>query len=90
LPNPLTIEIHEKNELIPKVGDLWIPITTISLHHRIRFFLSGIEGLFVVGNKVVRVEHKVEKSRNLVCKLGKDYEGNGCGTMSMRTKCTIV
>jgi hypothetical protein len=53
LPSPLTIEIHDKNELIPRVGDLWIPITTVSLHHKIRFFLSGIEGLFVVGNKVV-------------------------------------
>jgi hypothetical protein len=53
LPSPLTIEIHDKNELIPRVGDLWIPITIVSLHHRIRFFLSGIEGLFVVGNKVV-------------------------------------
>jgi hypothetical protein len=38
----------------------------------------------------VWVEHKDEKSRVLVRRLGKDYEGNGCGTMSIRTKCTIV
>jgi len=75
LPSPLAIELHEKSESIPRVGDLWIPITTVLLHHKIRFFPSRIEGLFIVGNKVVRVEHIVEKSRILVWRLGKDSKG---------------
>jgi hypothetical protein len=51
----LVIELHEKNEIIPRVGDLWIPIAPISPHHITRFFFLGIEELFVVRNKVMQV-----------------------------------
>jgi hypothetical protein len=76
LLSPLAIELHERSESIPRIGDLWIPITNVSIHHKIRFFLLGIERLFVVGDKVVRVEHTSEESRISVWRLGKDYEGD--------------
>jgi hypothetical protein len=30
--NPLNIELHEKVEAVPKVGDLWLPATVLSPH----------------------------------------------------------
>jgi hypothetical protein len=50
LLSPLAIELHERSESIPIIGDLWIPITDVSFHHKIRFVLFGIEGLFVVSS----------------------------------------
>ncbi len=35
--NPLNIELHKRNEIIPKIGDIWIPILVISPHHKVRF-----------------------------------------------------
>jgi hypothetical protein len=31
--NPLSIEFHEKVEAMPKVGDLWVLVATLSPHH---------------------------------------------------------
>ncbi len=29
----LSIELHEQVEAIPRVGDLWVPVATMFLHH---------------------------------------------------------
>jgi hypothetical protein len=50
--NPLSIE---NIEAIPRVGDLWLPIVAMSLHHQVRFFFPQIDVLFVVKDKVVKV-----------------------------------
>jgi hypothetical protein len=66
LSNPLNIELVEEVESIPKVGDLWLFIATVSPSHRIRFFLVGINALFVVGHKVVKIEHFGVETKVLV------------------------
>jgi hypothetical protein len=73
--NLLSIELHEQVEAIPRVGDLWILVATMSLHHQVRFFLPSIVKLFGSGDKVIRVEHVDAKYKILVCKLGRRIDG---------------
>jgi hypothetical protein len=40
--------------------------------------------LFLVGDKVVRIEHSRVKSKVLMWRLGKDVDDNGCGILNMR------
>ncbi len=49
LSNPLTIKVFEKVNSIPRVGDMWILMATSSPFHCVRFFISKIDVLFVVG-----------------------------------------
>jgi hypothetical protein len=73
--NLLSIELHEQVEAIPRVGDLWILVATMSPHHQLRFFLPSIVKLFASGDKVIRVEHVDAKYKILVCKLGRRIDG---------------
>ncbi len=43
-------------------GEIWLPIATVSPFHLVRLFFLGIKMLFVVGDKVVRIEHSKVKS----------------------------
>jgi hypothetical protein len=63
LSNPLTIEVFEGVDSITRVGDLWIPIATSSPFHHVRFFILGIDVLFAIGNKIIRIEHSRAKSK---------------------------
>jgi hypothetical protein len=51
----LNIELHKKSEAIFEIGNIWIPVIVISLHHKVRFFFPRIDELFIVEDKVVRV-----------------------------------
>jgi hypothetical protein len=73
--NPLSIELHEEVDWVPKVGDLWILVFIVCPHHLIRLFLPRIDNLFIVGNKVVRVEHVGIKSKAFVWRLGRSLDG---------------
>ncbi len=73
----MNIESFEEVESLPKVADLWLPIATIPPSHKIIFFLPRIDVLFVVGDKVVRIEHYGVESKVLVWRLGRNVEG-GC------------
>lgn len=89
--NPLNIELHKKNETSLKVEDLWIHVIVIPSHHKVRFFFLGIDELFVVGNKVVKVKHIGEKSKALVWRLRKDYKIELLqGILNMNIRCNMV
>jgi hypothetical protein len=47
--NLLNIEIFEEVDSIPRLGDLWVSIATVSSSHRVRFFFPIIDTLFAVG-----------------------------------------
>jgi hypothetical protein len=55
--NLLTVEVFEKADSIPRVGDLWILFATSSPFHRVRFFIVGIDVLFVIGDKIIKIKH---------------------------------
>jgi hypothetical protein len=41
-----------EEDVIPRVGDIWIPMSCSSLNHFICFLILGIDHLLQVGNKV--------------------------------------
>ncbi len=48
---------------MPRLGDIWIPKSTPSANHFPRLYIPGVEDLFQVGDRIVRVEHSGTKSR---------------------------
>ncbi len=48
---------------MPKLGDIWIPKLTPSTNHFPRFYIPGVEDLFQLGDRIVRVEHSETRSR---------------------------
>jgi hypothetical protein len=48
--------VSNKTKKIPRVGDIWIHHSMRSLDHFTKFFIPGIEVLFEVGDKILRVE----------------------------------
>jgi hypothetical protein len=70
--NPLSIELHEK---ISKIGYLWLLVVVVSPHHQVRFFFLGINVLFTIGDKVVKVEHVGVEFKVLVWRLGRKNDG---------------
>jgi hypothetical protein len=73
--NLLNIEIFEEVNSIPRVGDLWLSIAVVSSSHQVRFFFPGIDTLFVVGDKVVKIEHSGVESKVLMWRLGRYANG---------------
>jgi hypothetical protein len=47
---------------VPRPGDIWIPKLTPSVNHFPRFYILGVEDLFQVGDRIVRVEHSGTRS----------------------------
>jgi hypothetical protein len=50
-------------------------VSTMSPHHQARFFFPRIDVLFVVEDKVVKVEHFGVESKVLMWRLGKKNDG---------------
>jgi hypothetical protein len=75
LSNPLTIELFEEVDSIPRVGDMWILMAANSPSCCARFFIPRIDVSFVVGDKIVRIEHSRTESKALVWRLGRNIDG---------------
>jgi hypothetical protein len=52
-----------------------VPIATIAPHHKVWLLFPIVDEFFVIGDKVVKVEHTNVKSRTLVWKLGRYSKG---------------
>jgi len=66
-PNPFVFDF-ENGKLIHKLGNIWIPIDLV-LEHHIKFYVLGMEKLFRVGDRVIRVKHLGTMSKLLNWKL---------------------
>ncbi len=64
-----------------------MPIATISPHHIVRLFFSKVDELFVIGDKVVRVEHTNVESRTLIWKLVQ--KESNFGILNMKIRCNM-
>jgi len=53
----------ERQRSVSRLGDIWIPKSHVSPNHFARFYIPGVEDLFQVGDRIVRVEHAGSKSR---------------------------
>jgi len=38
---------------VPRLGDIWIPKSTLSANHFPRFYILGVEDLFQIGDRIV-------------------------------------
>jgi len=59
---------------VPRLGDIWIPKSTPSANHFPRFYIPGVEDLFQVGDRIVRVEHSRSRSRLISWQVWRDSE----------------
>jgi hypothetical protein len=59
---------------VPRLGDLWIPKSSVSPNHFPRFYIPGVEDLFQVGDRIVRVEHSGSRSRLISWRVWRDSE----------------
>lgn len=73
--NLSSIELHERTKVVPRRGDLWINVISISPHHKMKFFFSRIYELFVVGDKTICVKTFRGAFQEFGLEVKKDYEG---------------
>jgi hypothetical protein len=59
---------------VPRLGDIWIPRSPLSPNHFARFYIPGVEDLFQVGDRIVRVEHAGSRSRLISWRVWRDLE----------------
>jgi hypothetical protein len=62
-PNPFVFDF-ENGKPICKLGNIWIPIDLV-LEHHIKFYVLGMEKLFWVGDRVIKVKHLETMSKLL-------------------------
>ncbi len=73
--NSISIGVHEKVNIVPRVGGLCAPIAAIAQHHKMWLLFPIVDEFFVIGDKVVKVEHTNIESRTLVWKLWRYSKG---------------
>jgi hypothetical protein len=59
---------------VPRLGDLWIPKSSVSPNHFPRFYIPGVEDLFQVGDRIIRVEHSRSRFRLISWRMWRDSE----------------
>jgi hypothetical protein len=64
----------ERQRGVPRLGDIWIPKSTPLSNHFPRFYIPGVEDLFQVGDRIVRVEHAGSRSRLISWRVWCDTE----------------
>ncbi len=59
---------------VPRLGDIWIPRTVPSANHFPRLYIPGVEDLFQVGDRIVKVEHGGSRSRMICWRIWRGAE----------------
>jgi len=54
---------------VPRLGDIWIPKLVASPNHFVRLYILGVENLFQVGDRLLRVEHNGLSSCFISCRI---------------------
>jgi hypothetical protein len=53
----------ERQSSVPRLGDIWVPKLAVSPNHFVKLYILGVEDLFQVGDRLLRVEHNGSRSR---------------------------
>jgi len=48
---------------VPRLGDIWVPKLVASPNRFVKLYIPGVEDLFQVGDRLMRVEHSGSNSR---------------------------
>jgi hypothetical protein len=59
---------------VPRLGDIWIPKFAVSPNHFVRLYIPGVEDLFQVGDRLIRVEHSGSTSRLISWRIWRNQE----------------
>ncbi len=68
----MTTSFAEKQRSVPRLGDIWIPKSVVSPNHFARFYIHGVEDLFQIGDRLVKVEHAGSRSRLISWRVWRD------------------
>jgi len=68
-------EFAERQRNVPRLGDIWIPRLEVSPNHFVRLYIPGVQDLFQVGDRLLRVEHSGSRSRIISWRIWEDEEG---------------
>jgi hypothetical protein len=65
----------ERQHVVPRLGDVWIPKSAVSPNHFVRLYIPGVEDLFQEGDRILRVEHGGSRSRLISWRIWQDQDG---------------
>jgi len=68
-------EFAERQRSLPRLGDIWIPKSEVSPNHFVRLYIPGVQDLFQVGDRLLRVEHNGSRSRIISWRIWQDQDG---------------
>jgi hypothetical protein len=63
VPCVVTPSSTERQRNVPRLGDISIPKLAALPNHFVRLYIPGVEDLFKVGDRLLRVEHNGSSSR---------------------------
>jgi hypothetical protein len=64
----------ERQRSVPRLGDIWIPKLVVTPNHFVRLYIPGVEDLFQVGDRILRVEHSGSRSRHISWRIWRNQE----------------
>jgi len=67
--------LAERQDSVPRLGDIWIPRLVVSPNHFPRLYIPGVEDLFQQGDRLIRVEHSGSRSRLISWTIWQNQEG---------------
>jgi hypothetical protein len=67
--------LAERQDSVPRLGDIWIPRLVVSLNHFPRLYIPGVEDLFQQGDRLIRVEHSGSRSCLINWRIWQNQEG---------------
>jgi hypothetical protein len=68
----VTLSSAERQCSIPRLGDIWVPKSAPSTNHFPRFYIPGVEDLFQIRDRIIRVEHGGSRSRLISWRIWRD------------------
>jgi hypothetical protein len=68
----VTPSLVERPRSIPRLRDIWVPISTPSANHFPRLYILGVEDLFQTRDRIIRVEHGGSRSRLISWRIWRD------------------
>jgi hypothetical protein len=70
----VTPSFTERQRIVPRLGDIWIPKLAVSPNHFVRLYIPGVEDLFQVGDRLIKVEHSGSSSRLVSWRIWRNQE----------------
>jgi hypothetical protein len=66
--------LAERPRNVLRIGDIWIPKLVVSPNHFVRLYIPGVEDLFQVGDRLLKVEHSGSSSRLISWRIWRNQE----------------